>query len=69
MGKIIRNAIQCNHCKDIIESISRHDYKTCSCGTCSIDGGHVYLKRSFTNSIKDYTELSEEEEEVWQRVV
>lgn len=28
---IIRNAIQCKKCGDIIESVSVHDFKTCSC--------------------------------------
>ena len=40
---IIRNAIQCKKCGDIIESVSVHDFKTCSCGACSVDGGHYYL--------------------------
>ena len=44
---IIRNAIQCKKCGDIIESVSAHDFKTCSCGACSVDGGHNYLRRSF----------------------
>lgn len=30
--KIIRNRIKCNHCKDIIESTYRHDFKWCKCG-------------------------------------
>ena len=32
MRKIIRNAIQCKHCGDAIESVNVHDYVTCSCG-------------------------------------
>lgn len=55
---IIRNAIQCKKCGDIIESTYRHDYKTCSCGSCSVDGGHDYLRRGFKNK-DDYVELSE----------
>lgn len=55
---IIKNAIQCNHCGDIIESKSTHDFKTCSCGRVSVDGGHEYLKRCFQKE-GDYTELSE----------
>lgn len=59
MQKIIRNAIKCKHCGDIIESTSRHHFTVCSCGCCSVDGGHDYLRRSFRNSKADYEELSE----------
>ncbi|MBE5748506.1 MAG: hypothetical protein E7344_02620 [Clostridiales bacterium] len=55
---IIRNAIQCKKCGDIIESTYRHDYKTCSCGACSVDGGHDYLRRGFKRE-DDYIDLSE----------
>ena len=44
--KIIRNKIRRKKYGDIIESVSVHDYETCSCGACSVDGGHYYLKRS-----------------------
>ena len=55
---IIRNKIRCKICGDIIESVSVHDFETCSCGACSVDGGHYYLKRSAA-SPDDYEELSE----------
>lgn len=55
---VIRNMIKCNICGDIIESRHRHDYVTCSCGACSVDGGHDYLRRSY-KSPDDYTEMSE----------
>lgn len=45
--KIIKNAIQCKLCGDIIESKSRHMFVTCKCGACSVDGGHDYLRRCF----------------------
>lgn len=57
--EIIKNRIKCNHCGDIIESKNIHDYVTCSCGCCSVDGGHAYLRRSAKNTEKDYTEMSE----------
>lgn len=47
MRKIIKNAIQCKLCGDIIESTDRHQYVTCKCGACAVDGGHDYLRRSF----------------------
>ena len=46
-NKIIRNAIQCKRCGDIIESKHVHDFVTCKCGACSVDGGHDYLRRCF----------------------
>lgn len=55
---IIKNAIQCKKCGDIIESVSVHDFKTCSCGACSVDGGHNYLRRCAT-SLDDFIDLSE----------
>jgi len=62
MHKIIRNAIQCKRCGDVIESTDRHDYVQCKCGACAVDGGHDYLRRSFAE--KDcYIELSETAEE------
>ena len=57
--KIIRNAIRCNHCGDVIESTYRHNFVTCSCGRVSVDGGHDYLRRCGDRS--DYTDLSETE--------
>ena len=44
---IIKNAIRCNICGDEIESKHRHDFATCKCGACSVDGGHDYLRRCF----------------------
>ena len=58
MQKIIKNVIQCNLCGDIIESTYRHDFVTCKCGCCSVDGGLDYLRRGFTHSRDDFTELS-----------
>lgn len=55
---ILKNTIRCNYCGDVIESTYRHDYVKCSCGRVAVDGGRDYLRRSFTNSPDDYTELS-----------
>ena len=54
---IISNKIQCNKCKQIIESIHTHDYKFCKCDTVGVDGGKDYLRRMGKSS--EYTELSE----------
>lgn len=55
--KILRNAVCCRLCGDIIESKSRHGCVTCRCGACTVDGGRDYLRRIGKDS--DYTELSE----------
>ena len=55
------NRIRCRKCKDVITSEYTHDFKTCSCGAVSVDGGKSYLKRS-AMSPDDYDELSEYEE-------
>ena len=54
---IIKNAIRCNLCGDEIESTYRHNYVTCKCGACSVDGGHDYLRRCFRKK-EDYTDIS-----------
>ena len=58
MREILKNTIRCNNCGDVIESNYRHDYVKCSCGRVAVDGGRDYLRRSFTESPDDYTELS-----------
>lgn len=60
--RIIKNAIKCNHCGEIIVSTSRHHLVRCKCGYCDVDGGNDYLRRGFTNSPEDFTEMSEVEE-------
>lgn len=62
MERIISNKIQCKHCGEIVESKSIHEFVTCKCGACSVDGGHYYLSRSFIKSPEeDYIELSKVE--------
>lgn len=34
-----RNRVKCKRCGDVIESLHQHDFKTCKCGSVSIDGG------------------------------
>lgn len=59
MPKIIRNAIRCKKCGDIIESKTVHDFKFCSCGSCAVDGGLDYLRRC--GNLGDWEELSKVE--------
>ena len=54
---IVCNAIRCNICGDEIESKHRHDFVTCKCGACSVDGGHDYLRRCF-ESPDCFTDIS-----------
>jgi hypothetical protein len=58
MRKIVKNAIQCNLCGDIIESTYRHEYVECKCGVCVVNGGHDYFGRCFKDK-RCYTDLSE----------
>lgn len=59
--RILVNKIRCKKCGDIIESVYRHDFVTCSCGACAADGGKAYLRR--VGDWDDWEELSEIEEE------
>ena len=48
--KIIRNAIRCKTCGEVIESKHVHDWVCCSCWGkgdgkgCFVDGGHEYCR-------------------------
>lgn len=64
LPKIVRNAIKCNHCGEVVESKFTHDFKTCKCGRVYVDGGLEYLHRGWTDSEADYEELSEYGEEI-----
>ena len=63
MKKIVKNAIRCNICGDEIESKHCHDFRTCRCGACSVDGGKEYLRRPYAQE-GCFTELSVFETEV-----
>ena len=43
---MIVTAIKCPKCSSIIYSRTRHDFRSCECGKCSIDGGFEYTKVS-----------------------
>ena len=42
--KLIVNKRVCSSCNDEIWSKHRHDYVTCSCGACFLDGGSDYSR-------------------------
>lgn len=57
---IVKNVIRCKHCGDVIESKHVHDFVSCSCGACAVDGGHDYLRRCGYPA--EYEDLSEYKE-------
>ena len=61
IGDILENAAVCGVCGEYIRSNNRHDFKTCSCGNVSVDGGSWYAKRSFkTDNFKDVIVMYED---------
>lgn len=36
--------VQCGHCANVVQSLNRHDYQTCGCGSTSVDGGGFYTR-------------------------
>ena len=36
--------VRCSECKEVIYSLSRHDWHTCKCGATFVDGGRDYLR-------------------------
>lgn len=54
---IVSNCAKCLVCYQILYSNHRHDFNTCECGRLSVDGGHSYLRRLFTDR-GSYEELS-----------
>lgn len=65
----MRNRAKCKNCGDVIESIDRHDFVTCSCfadwdtngghGIC-VDGGQDYMRR--VGNPDDFIELPDDVE-------
>lgn len=54
--RITKNAIRCNKCGEVIESVHVHDFKWCSCKSVAVDGGHEYLRR--VGNPNDFTDIS-----------
>ena len=61
--KLIKNAIQCSLCGNIIESTYRHGFVECSCKACFVDGGHDYQRIGFKED-GCFTNLSVYEDEI-----
>jgi len=41
--------LRCLRCKDIVWSRHRHDFRSCKCGACAVDGGRDYLKITYAD--------------------
>lgn len=55
---LVRNRARCDRCDDTIESETRHDFRSCSCGALCVDGGLDYTRRLWTEGVL-WVELSE----------
>jgi len=51
-GKLQHTWLQCLKCQDYVVSQHVHDFRTCQCGACSIDGGMEYTR--VVGSPEDY---------------
>ena len=56
VGDVFSNSIRCKSCKQKIRSKNKHDYVTCKCGSCSVDGGSWYVKISGYENCEVLTE-------------
>lgn len=61
--RLLVNKAQCLKCLDILESRFLYDYKRCSCGNLSVDGGLDYIKRGYHFGEESWKDLCEFEEE------
>lgn len=41
---ILRSQIRCLLCDNLVASIHRHDFRSCPCGSVSLDGGRDYMR-------------------------
>ena len=61
LKRIKRNKAKCLICGDVVESVSTHDFRTCRCGSLSVDGGLDYIRRSFKKEgcFEELTEMED----------
>lgn len=55
--RLIRNAIRCKKCNEVIESKSVHHFVQCSCLAVAIDGGLEYNR--IVGDERDFDQLQE----------
>lgn len=41
---LLVDAARCMSCKTVLFSRTRHDYRSCTCGSISVDGGFDYFR-------------------------
>lgn len=44
MANKVGPRVRCRKCKDVIQSMYRHDFVSCSCKAIFVDGGGVYFR-------------------------
>lgn len=59
----MRNRAKCAQCGTVVESIKRHDFVTCRCGSIFVDGGKDYHRSGFRKP-EDFIWLGDENESV-----
>ena len=63
MKRILRNAVKCRLCGDVIESKRVYGLVECGCGAITIEGGKRHLRRSGDIlAIEELNEMAEEME-------
>lgn len=56
---LLASKVKCKACGGVIESRSRHDYKTCECGKTMIDGGFDYQRLGGApEDVSEYAEMT-----------
>jgi len=40
----MRNRARCRRCDGVVESLHRHDFRSCPCGAIAVDGGRDYWR-------------------------
>lgn len=61
MEKVKKNCAKCLICGDVLVSDWVHDFRTCSCGNLSVDGGLEYIRRCCNGGREAFQELSDVE--------
>jgi hypothetical protein len=41
------SALRCSKCGDVVFSRAGHDFRSCTCGSLSVDGGRNYMRIAF----------------------
>lgn len=58
--KILRNALKCRECGDVIESVSTDEWVFCSCHRCGLRGGTEFVETTLIDYPK-YDLITERE--------